>query len=473
MKRFATILGIFTLFLVSFAHAQQRWTKTYGGPYNDAGQSAQQTFDGGYIVVGWKGTSTHPHLWLIKTNASGDTLWTKIYGGTGNDVGYSVQQTSDSGYIITGYTDSYGSGDGDVWIVKTDASGDTLWTQTVRTYGGGGGTGGYYGYSVQQTSDGGYIVTGMKNYAGVNTGNIYLIRTDASGDTLWTKTYGYGWGKSVQQTSDGGYIIAGELYPSNAYLIKTDASGDTLWTKTYDPGTGWYGSSVQQTTDGGYIVATSCPDPGGSGYYDAYLVKTDASGNTVWSNIYGTGYYKTSNSFGYSVRQTSDGGYIVAGITNYLDGAHDSGDVYLVKTNSQGDSLWTKSYGGTKIDWGYSVRQTSDGGYIVAGETASFGAGGYDVYLIKTDANGSAGVEEKKAPVSTVSRLPYRVLPDPFTSFATVPGHEGERFALFDVTGRKVGTCRGDRIGEELLPGVYFLESEVRGTKPVRIVKVR
>jgi hypothetical protein len=470
MKRarpWAAQLIVIILAFASPALAQTSWWRTYGGASEDRGYSVRQTSDSGYIIAGY---TWYYDVYLIKTDASGDTLWTRTYGGTNDDVGLSVRQTSDSGYIIAGYTESFGAGTGDVYLIKTNASGDTLWT---RTYGD---SSSDHGYSVQQTSDGGYIIAGETWSFGAGSYDVYLIKTNASGDTLWTRTYGgtrADGGNSVQQTSDSGYIIAGGTQSFGAgscdvYLIKTNASGDTQWTRTYGETYDDMGWSVQQTSDGGYIIAGITLSFGAGGC-DVYLIKTDANGDTLWTRTYGG----TSYDAGHSVQQTSDGGYIIAGIT--LTFGAGGIDVYLIKTNASGDTLWTRTYGGTDNDWGNSVQQTSDGGYIIAGYTESFGAGSYDVYLIKTDTSGQVAVEEPSGPRLTNSRTAFRVQPNPFSSFAVVPGHETERFVLSDISGRKVGICNGNRIGEGLPPGVYFLSPAAKPvashTRPLRIVK--
>ncbi len=460
---------LFMLFIVSISFAQQKWIRTYGGTNYDWGFSVQQTTDGGYIIAGTT-ISFGAGAWdfyLIKTDSIGDTLWTKTYGGVNIDYGYSVQQTSDGGYIVVGYTTSFGTGAADVYLIKTDSTGDTLWTKTY------GGTNEDCGYSVQQTSDGGYIIVGATDSFNPFIFDVYLIKTNASGDTLWTKTFGgadhdKGW--YVQQVSDIGYIIAGETWSLGAgsadvYLIKTDSTGDTLWTKTYGGTNEDYGYSVQQTSDGGYIIV-GYTKSFGTGSADVYLIKSNSFGDTLWTRIFG----KSNDDYGYSVQQTSDEGYIVAG-WSYSFGTG-SADVYLIKTNATGDTLWTRIYGGTWDDDSYSVKQTSDGGYIIAGDTRSFGAGYFDVYLIKTDAIGNGDVEEGKTRTKD-QEIRFKAIPNPFTSFTRIPGYEKEYFVLSDITGRLVGKYNGASIGENLPAGVYFIMPQGKKLKPIRIVKVK
>jgi len=214
---------------VGAAPGDTLWTRTYGGIYDDAAYSVDQTTDGGYICAGWTVSFGGLDFYLVKTDASGDTQWTRIYDHDGDNEAYSAQQTTDGGYIIAGWTVGM-----NFYLVKTDAGGNTLWT---RTYGG---SMSDWAYSVQQTTDGGYIIAGFTYSFGAGNSDCYLVKTNADGDTLWTRTYGGSFNDeaySVQQTTDGGYIIAGRTGSfgagySDIYLVKTDAGGDTLWTRT-------------------------------------------------------------------------------------------------------------------------------------------------------------------------------------------------------------------------------------------------
>lgn len=293
---------------------------------------------------------------MIKTDANGNLQWSTKYGGSESDIGNAVQQTKDGGYIIAGDTTSYGAGHNDAWIIKTDTNGKELWSKTF------GGNNDDYAYSIQQTPDDGYIIGCVAySYSGA-----WLIKTDARGKELWNKKFeGRLNSDSVKFTTDGGYIIAGNSNPPggglNAWLIKTDAIGNNLWNITFAGPNFSEFFSVQQTSDGGYIVAGH-KAPNNSPLV-AWLVKLDKHGNLQWDKT-----YDRMDGGAKSVQQTVDGGYIFAG-TVTLEG-NDLGDAWLVKTDANGSELWSKSFGEAEEDEMFrSVRQTSDGGYILAGGT--------------------------------------------------------------------------------------------------------
>lgn len=478
---------------VSPLYAQITFERWYGGNSRDYGHSVAQTPQGGYIVAGETssyGSGTYD-VYLIRTNGYGDTIWTKTYGGTSIDYGRSVIQTTDGGCAVAGSRLPDGGGYFDVYLIKTDSLGDSLW---ARTYGGGPHD---YGTSVSQTADGGYIIAGYAEHEPYFH-DVYLVKTDSLGNTSWTKTYGGIYderGMSVSPTEDGGYIVAGSTNSFGAgsddiYLLKTDSLGDSLWARTYGD-TGYdAGESVAQTTDGGFII-TGFTYSFGGGQRDVYLIKTDSLGDTTWTRTYGD----TEADGGESVMQTSEGGYIVAGFTSH---AIDSYDVYLIKTDANGDTSWTRTYGGTGWEWGTSVTQCLDGGYVLTGNTDSYGAGLNDVYLIKTDSLGLGIREEDDAPSTTNIKPALTCTPNPFTTKVAIslvgePEHRegGEpEIKIFDITGRLVRDFSfsirhasspgrvcwdGTDDGGSILPGgVYFVRFRTDAfaqTKKVLLVR--
>ncbi|MFB0516362.1 MAG: PKD domain-containing protein [Candidatus Neomarinimicrobiota bacterium] len=379
------------------------WTRTFGGSDEDGGYCVQQTIDGGYIITGYT-RSYGVGGWLIKTDSNGETLWTSRFGGHGDDRGMSVQQTPDYGYIIAGYYyDPIIADESDVWLIKTDSNGDTLWIKTF------GGTGGDATFSVQQTTDSGYIITGYTRSYGAGDGDVWLIKTDTNGDTLWTRTFGGSsadFGRFVQQTVDGGFIVTGWTWSygegySDVWLIKTDINGDTLWTKTFGGSDEDEGHSVQQTMDGGYII-TGETRSYGAGYSDVWLIKTDSNGDTLWTKTFGDNRYDG----GRSVKETKYGNYI---ITGFYDNPYGYTDVYLIKTDINGDVQWEKTFGGNDQDLGLSVQQTKDNGYVITGITYSYGAGLNDVWLIKTSADEYEQLVVDFSANTTEGRVPLTV----------------------------------------------------------------
>lgn len=407
MKKLIFFLSIF--FIAYKINAQITFQKTYGGIYFERAWSLQQTSDGGYIITGETASYTtgYSDVYLIKTNAVGDTVWTKTFGGSGDETGFSVRQTSDGGYIISGET-GFGAGDYSVFLIKTDTNGNLVWSKTY------GGPGFNYGYCVDQTDDGGYIISGFgENVNGGSVADVYLIKTNANGYPLWRHIYGGVYqdrGYCVKHTTDGGYIITGYTAKNtfgdyDVYLIKTDSIGTLLWSKSYGGYDYDEGKYVLQTTDGGYIIV-GLTASFGVGNTDVYLIRTDSTGSVLWSNTYG--------SFGYdggiSIQPTTDGGFIITGYTSFGGGPVDA---YLIKINPTGGMLWTKNFGGANEEWVNFGQQTTDGGYIIGGYTETFGAGSYDIYLIKTDSLGNSGCHEGNP--ATILTSPITLVTNPST----------------------------------------------------------
>jgi parallel beta-helix repeat protein len=356
------------------------WRKTFGGADQDNPWSVVQTADGGYLIVGdtLSYGAGSDDVWVVKTDSLGNKEWSKPYGGSNYDRGRSVARTFDGGYIIAGYTNSYGAGIDDFWLVKLDADGNKEWDRTI------GDTGRDRACFILQRVDGGYAIVGYTKSVGAGNEDVLLVKISDDGQESWNW---YGGSNSdvglcLVQSTDGGFAIAGytNSFGSGSYdfyLIKTDPNGGLQWAKTYG-GTGSdQAYSVIQTADGGYLLAGDTTS--GAGPYDFMLVKTDKDGNIKpgWPKTYGGSGADTV----WAVIETYDGGFLVVGdTTSYGAGAE---DFWLVKTDSSGNVEWTRTYGGTGSDTASSIQQTGDGGYVVTGRTNSYGAGQNDFWLIK------------------------------------------------------------------------------------------
>jgi hypothetical protein len=312
--------------------------------------------------------------------------WSKFFGGSQLDWGWGVQQTYDGGYIIAGETTSFGAGGYDAWLIKTDKDGVEVWN---KTFGGGLKDG---ARSVLITIDSCIVMAGYTDSFGHdNSHDFWLIKTDNTGHELWNRTYGSSHseaGFSVFQTTDGGFIITGYTYSfgagaNDAWLIKTDPTGYEVWNKTFGGPGGEYGMSVQQTIDQGFIIAGSTSSFG-AGKDDGWLIKTNADGNELWNITVGGEY---NDWFG-SVAQTCDGGYIITGDTaSFSRGGYDA---WFVKTDDSGSSQWQTVLGDAYFDeTGYSVQEMMDGGFIATGSITSHNTSLSDLWVRKLNASGS------------------------------------------------------------------------------------
>lgn len=430
--------------------------KWYDYGFGERGNCVQQTSDEGYIIAGMQGIAIGvSRNLLIKTDSLGNVMWVKIFGGAYDNTLYSVKQTFDGGYIMTGITTNitYKSF---ISLIKTNNTGDTTWTKTffppLIEAG---------GWDVCQTADSGFVIL-----ASIDS-SIVFIKTDTNGDTLWMKKYtpqlpAGGYCKSLKQTSDGGFIAVGRVtltYPNptfGVYLIKTNSNGDTLWTKiirdTVSNNVGAY--HVSATSDGGFFIA------GGRyiiGDLRMYLVRTDSSGDTLWTKI-----IPDSDARGGGL-ELINGEYVAAGIADNF--SLSATEVYLIKMDSGGNLLWQKTFGtsvqGEDSEARWTI-QTSDGGFAIAGYRY------YDAYLIKTDSAGNVLTAVDESAEGEPSLLVY---PNPFSEQALIllpkkiREHKEKGYAITDLLGR---TVRREKIMQQdnmiiflrdnLLPGVYLLQ---------------
>ena len=364
------------------------FAKTFGGNRRDRGINLLQTRDGGYAIVGYTSSldAIQEDIYLVRTDAQGEVLWSKTYGGQGNDNGWAIMETEDGGFLITGFTNSFGAGKMDIYLVRTDADGNMLWERTF------GGSQSEYGWAMAATTDGGYVLAGQTDSFGAGDKDGYLVKVNAEGEEIWSQTYG---GPkedrlfSIDQSSDGGFILTGTTKSfgvgnsqRDLYLVKTNSTGELVWTQVLGEEPDDVGHAVRQTADGGYIV-TGYTKSFGAQNYDTWLIKTDEAGISQWETFYG----EASDDRTIYGEQTDDGGYISIGYTRGFEPAG-NWDVFLVKIDSDGEVIWHKTFGGTTEDTGYTVRSTADNGFILTGETYSSGEGGGDMYVIKVNQDG-------------------------------------------------------------------------------------
>jgi len=379
-------LSIYFLSIIGYS---QSFESIFSNVDYQAGQSVCQTTDGGYVVAGHRGSPANgsEDIWLIKLNVFGEIVWEQTFCEDPYHSGraYSVQQTSDGGYILTGKTIIYTTGNGyEVFLIKTDSLGNVEWEHMYIE------ENNDWATEVIQTSDGGYIMTGITNSYGAGQTDVWLLKTDSNGELEWTNTYGgvgYEKSYSIVETFDGGFVITGDVFVSSSnydlLLIKINSQGELIWSRTYGGENIDCGRSILQSSDGSFVTAGYTYSYGNS-QSDCYILKTDNYGIELWSKTFGF----QGNDYGYSIQETKDYGYIITGAS---ESSLTSGlDVCLIKTNINGDEEWLKFFGGELTDLGYCVQQTTDDGYIVAGmKNGGFGYTG-DMYVIKTDSEGNA-----------------------------------------------------------------------------------
>lgn len=467
-KKFLPLMFTVLLFSNYSLHSQSiEWEKNYGGSGEEYAGCLKKTTDGGYIMVGSStssdfdigGNNGSDDYWIIKLDNEGTMIWEKNFGGSEWDVASSVQQTSDGGFVVAGTASSSdgdvsaNNGGGDYWIIKLDNAGALQWEKNY------GGSGHDRARSIQQTSDGGYILAGLTwssdGDVGGNFGSAdyWVVKLDNSGDLQWEKNLGGSSrdeGNSIVEASDGGYVVVGKSLSSDGdisgnngmydyWVVKLDNSGVIQWEKNYGGSNDDNASAVQNTSDGGFVVvgdswSTDGDIGGNNGIYDYWVVKLDNSGNLQWEkNLGGNEFDKAT-----SVIQTSDDGYVVSGYSESSDGDvggnNGMSDYWIVKLNNTGNLIWEKNFGGSDRDRSISVQQSSDDWFVLAGYSGSSDGdvggnnGLNDYWIVKIDSSSTSNLTENNLNTS------FNVYPNPTEGNLTIELGETEKQVNIEVT---------------------------------------
>jgi len=462
-----SVLSVIFLTLPFFSTGQTLQNSQFlGGSGIDQGHDIIQTLDGGYLVIGVTDSSNgSKDMSIIRTDEFGLPIWSRAYGSIQNDEGNAIIETNDGNFVITGSVTDTINGEIDLWIVKIDPFGDTLWTKRY------GESSVDIGFDLKETSDSGLIIAGYTKGGPVaGIANVYVVKTNGTGDTLWTRTYGgsnISFGRSIEETSDGGYIIAGTMsIPGGVLLLKINSVGDSVWAKTYGGeslsvfGNGY---DVQIVNGSQYIIAGSIYL---NGNRDVYLVKTNSIGDTLWTKVFGG----NGNDEARSVQQTADGGFIIGGVSNSFGAGDD--DAYLIKTDSVGTVLWSETYSNFFTGFDDSAEEvilSSAGSTSVIG-TSDEGGGDTQIWFMEVDLlTGIPSVDEPRSLLT--------IYPNPFANYTTLKigndlmdQYTDLRFELMDGTGKKVREILIANSNEiqlykaEMASGLYFyrLSSEAQ-----------
>ncbi|MFN0174968.1 MAG: T9SS type A sorting domain-containing protein [Saprospiraceae bacterium] len=472
-----------------------QWQKTLGGSLNENARSIEQTSDGGYITAGFTVSDDGDiaenygffDFWVVNFDSLGAVLWKKNYGGSSFEEAFAIKQTSDSGFIVTGYTESNdidvsgNHGNKDVWLLKLDSIGNIQWQKCL------GGSNWDEANDIQLTIDGGFVLVGRSGSTdGDVTGNhgswdYWVVKLSSTGQIEWQKCYGggnYDFGYTIFPTSDGGYIVAGEAASTDgdiignpggmaAWVIKLNFEGKIEWQKALGGSYIDRANDIIQTREGGYMVfgQTESNDgdvSGNHGSMDLWAVKLSELGEIEWQRAMGG----NSQDGGTSIQQANDGGYIATGIVNSnngdVSGNHGSSDMWVVKLTEGGEIQWQKALGGTSAERGYSIKQTNDNGYIVAGDAWSTNGdltenkGKTDLWIVK--------LAPESTPISTPATQPLNIYPNPASQAITLQVSSQDlslALGITDFLGRLISQQTISNGGNvdiaSLANGLYFL----------------
>jgi len=441
-----------------------------GTSESESAASVKETHDG-YIMTGFYKPDDEDYSYLLvkKTDLYGKTVWFKTFGTDRDpDGGSDVIVANDGNYVVLGNTESYGAGRIDFYLLKLDPNGNLIWSKTY---------GGQYDESaseVLQTSDGGFIMCGNTKLSASGSRDAYIVRVDAQGNQLWAKNYGGAGGETASgiiETSDGGYIFSGSTTSNGTddfqlWIVKIDANGNEVWSKTHGGAEWEEAASISPTSDGGYILSGYTLSKG-AGAKDAYLIKVNATGDVIWDKVFGDIHADEFR----DAKETPDGGFIAVGYSiTFFSQQNQYRDLFIVKTNSSGDLVWSKLIGSNKNEGASSVRITTDGGFVISGFTDSYSKSN-NIYLLKFNAAGEITSvyedDEEKLLQSFILNQNY---PNPFNGQTTITFVINKpndiSLILYDLLGREIkilklgwynpGEYSATIDSEYLSSGIYF-----------------
>ncbi len=433
---------IMAAFFSGGVFAQTLWDLTMGGPNYDTGLSVLETENSSILVVGdLQSDQWITDGWLLSISESGDSLWSRTYGGVSQDGFHSIQSTEDDNFLILGYTYAQGNSYPDAWVLKVNPNGDLMWSEVL----GGASSDGLY--SLVQTTEGNILLCGSTRSYGDGGSDGWLIMMNSEGDTLWTRTYGADlsdYAGSVIQSSDQSYVFLGSTESFNSttrdiWLVKTELTGEVRWMKVFYGEANEYGREVLEIDSEGYLIlsATQTLSNFSTG---ALIIRTDMQGDTLWTKKYGNNYPTGSSLIAESLISTTDDHFVLLGIIERLGS---NLDIQIIKIDSNGEIIWSNIFGGEGRDVAYEIIETSDRGYLIVGSTQSFGSGGSDVWLIKTDSLGNALTQTSIKEVDIqFPELYLAAYPNPFNGRINIeyilPIQTTVSINIFTISGREV-----------------------------------
>ncbi len=413
LKFFSTT---FFLILAVSVNSQETPGLTFGGQYNDAGYTICNTGDKGYLLAGGTrtGTESSSDIYIVRLNKNNQVLWEKVYGDTFFDVARSVVRVHD-GFVLTGDKWMDENERLDVCQMKIDNTGSLLWECHFGT------SARENGFKVKLCHDGGFLIMGYsRGFSLWGAGDLFFIKTDEGGNELWQKNYGAShddYGMDMIECEDGSIVITGtksgfyndvqdnyRVHDADIFMIKTDENGNELWQKTLG-GTGHdFGCSITGANDGFFILGST--QSFGNGSFDMFLIKTDRDGNEEWHKTFGGDDYE----YGVSIVKNNEGDLYLFGTTKSF-GQLGSADYYLVKTDTQGNELWNLTIGGDSTDIGNSIIAGEDNGCMVIGQSKSFGNGKFDVLIVKVSKDGL--IEDLASSTGNLPDSNFMIYPNP------------------------------------------------------------